>query len=67
VDTVGGRLVVFIDALSVRGKPVPEKVLNALKSKNLAENASENPQLAEVLQKLDSVAVRGDRLVIRAK
>jgi hypothetical protein len=68
VDTVAGRIVVFIDSLSVRGKPVSAHVMGALRSKNLAEKASEkNPKTAAMLQKLDAVAVRGDRLVIKAK
>ena len=67
VDTAAGRLVVFMDSLSVRGKPVPEKFMSTIRSKNLAEKAFENPKAAEVLQKLDSVTVRDGKLTIKAK
>ena len=67
VNTVAGRLVVFIDTLSVRGKPVPDQFMSAIRSRNLAEKVAEEPKTAEVLQKLDSVSVRDGQLVIKAK
>ncbi len=67
VDTAAGRLLVFMDSLSVRGKAVPDQFMAAIRSKNLAEKAFENPKSAEVLQKIDSIAVRDGKLVIKAK
>ena len=67
VNTVSGRFMVFIDSLNVRGKTVPDVALSQIRSKNLAEELLKNPKSASVLQKLESVTVRDDRLVIKAK
>lgn len=67
VDTAAGRLVVFMDSLSVRGKPLPEALMSTVRTKNLAEKAMENPQAAAALHKLDSVKVSDGKLVIKAK
>jgi len=67
VDTAAGRLVVFMDTLTVRGKALPDQLMNAIRSRNLAEKAFENPKAAAVLQKLDSVAVRDGKLFVKAK
>jgi len=67
VETAAGRLLVFMDALSVRDKPVPEKFMAGIRSKNLAEDATKKPETAALLQKLDSVAVRDGKLHIKSK
>lgn len=67
VATAAGRLVVFLDSLSVRGKPVPPPFMEAVRSRNLAERAMQDPKAAAVLKKLDSVAVQDGTLVIKAK
>ncbi|NLG01483.1 MAG: hypothetical protein GX565_15235, partial [Lentisphaerae bacterium] len=67
VSTVAGRLVVFMDELSVRGKPVPEQMMRMLRTKNLAEKALENPKAAPVLRRIESVRVEDGRIVISAK
>ena len=67
VETAAGRLVVFMDSLSVRGKPVPEQFMGTIRTRNLAEKAFENPKVAAVLEKLESVTVRDGKLVIKAK
>lgn len=67
VETAAGRLLVFMDALSVRGQPVPEQFMAGIRSKNLAEEATKKPEDAALLQKLDSVTVRDGKLCIKAK
>ena len=67
VETAAGRLLVFMDALSVRGKPVPENFMAGIRSKNLAEDAAKKPKAAALLEKLDSVTVRDGKLRIKSK
>ena len=67
VNTVGGRPVVFLDSLTVRGKPASSSFLEAVRSKNLAERALDNPKYADVMRRIESINVRDDRLVIKAK
>ncbi len=67
VETAAGRLLVFMDALSVRGQPVPDQYMAGIRSKNLAEDATKKPETAALLQKLESVTVRDGTLRIVAK
>lgn len=67
VDTAAAGLMVFLDDLKVRGKPLPPQVMQVLRDKNLAEKAGQDPKAAAVLQKLQSVSVRDGKLVIKAK
>ncbi len=67
VETAAGRLLVFMDALSVRGAPVPDSMMAGIRAKNLAEEFAKKPEQAAVLDKLESVAVRDGRLIVRSK
>ncbi len=67
VSTVSGRFVVFMDSLSVRGKAVPDQVMAAIRSKNLAERALEHPKAAQILQHIEKVTVANGRMVIEAR
>ena len=68
VGTTGGRLVVFMDSVSLNGKTPSETVMAALRGKNLAEDANKRPEQAAVLDKVESIAVRDGalRIVSRA-
>ena len=67
VETAAGRLLVFLDALSVRGKPIPENFMAGMRNKNLAEEAAKKPENAALIEKLDSVTVRDGKLRIKSK
>ena len=67
VGTTGGRLVVFMDSVSLNGKAPSETVMAGLRGKNLAEDANKQPEQAAVLDKVESVAVRDGALRIVSK
>jgi hypothetical protein len=67
VDTAAAGLLVFLDDLKVSGKPLPAFIMGALRDQNLAENAMQDPKAAAILQKLESVAVRDGKLILRSK
>jgi hypothetical protein len=67
VDMAAGRLLVFLDELSVRGKPVPDSFMAGIRAKNLAEEAAKKPESAALLEKLESVSVRDGKLIIKSK
>lgn len=64
VGTAAGRLLVFMDSLTLNGKSPPESFMNGLRAKNLAEDANRRPELAELMDKLQSVVVRDGMLRI---
>lgn len=68
VSLENGVLVVILDQATVRGNPVPGFIMSKLRQKNLAEDLPrQNPDLAEALQKLESIEVKDGRIIIRSK
>lgn len=67
VETAAGRLLVFMDQLSVRGKPLPEPFMAGIRGQNLAENAANDPKAQAALEKIESISVRDGKLRIVSK
>jgi len=67
VSLEDGFLRVTLDALEVKGKPVPATFIDQLRAKNLAEDASRNPKNAEAIQKLESIQVKDGKVIIKAR
>lgn len=62
-----GTLMVTLQSLEVRGKPLPEQVLDALRRENLAKNAYNDPELAGFLNRLASLVVQDGTLILAGK
>jgi len=56
-----------METLTVRGKPVPEQLMSAIRSRNLADQAIKNPKAAQILQHIEKVTVEDGRVVIESK
>ena len=67
VSLEDGFLRVTLDALEVKGKPVPATFIDQLRTKNLAEDASRNPENAEAIRKLESIQVKDGKVIIKAR
>lgn len=59
-----GIPLIQIQTLSVKGKPVPEQFLAALKEENLAANLVNKPETARILQRIKSVRIEGGKLIL---
>lgn len=64
VELVQGRLVLFVDSADVNGRQLPDEIMNALRGRNLAEDANQDPDVRRALEKIGSIAVRDGNLVI---
>ncbi|MGD0536977.1 MAG: hypothetical protein ABSC03_04955 [Verrucomicrobiota bacterium] len=64
VSLQNGALVVTPQDLVVKGQPVPEAFMTQLRGQNLAESATQNPQVADTMRKLESILVKDGRLTI---
>ena len=56
------RLVLFADNLAVKGDPVPDLIMNAIRSRNLAGRLGEMPEIKEILERLDAIKVADGQL-----
>ncbi len=62
-----GVLVVTAESGEVNGRPLSEQFLAGIRGKNLAEDATKNPDNAALLAKLESVQVKDGKIIITPK
>jgi hypothetical protein len=67
VSLENGVLIVTAKEVRVKGKPLPETFMSALRHENLAKDAYKDPKNAEVIRKVDSLRVDDGRVVIKAR
>lgn len=67
VGMVAGQLVLYITAVEVKGKTLPEQFMNEFRTKNLAEDSNKKPEVIAVLSKLESIELRDNQLRIVPK
>ena len=59
-----GVLVVTIDSLEVNGKQPPEQLMSDLRKKNLAKDAYENPENAEMIRRFESIQIKDGTIIL---
>lgn len=64
--TDGTPVVRLVDG-EVRGEPVPEYVIAALRNENLAENIDDDPDVRETLRRFESLIVEDDRIILKPR
>lgn len=64
VSLENGILIVRPSAAEVKGQPLPDEFIEALRTENMAKRAYEDPKIAAILQKLERIEVRDGKLVI---
>jgi hypothetical protein len=62
-----GNLIVIMTGAEVNGEKLPQDFIDAMAQQNLARDVYNNPDAAKVLRKFDSVAVEGDKLVLKVR
>jgi hypothetical protein len=67
INLVDGRLLVFLESLEVRGKPVPEEFMKKIRSENLAKEAQSDPEIVSIINGLKSIDVADGYLTIIPK
>jgi hypothetical protein len=63
----GGVLIVTLQDLEVKGKPLPPEAMAQLRAENLAQDAYKDPKQAEVLRKIESIEVKDGKITIRSR
>ncbi len=67
VSLQNGVLNVVAEDVKVKGKPLPESFMAALRAQNLAQDAYKRPENAEVLSKLESIEIKDGRVIVKAR
>ncbi len=67
LSLTNGTLSVFLDAVEVKGKPIPARFMGDLKRMNFAEGVNRQPGHVKTLQALESLEVNDGQILIKAK
>ena len=62
-----GRLQLSLDQLKVKDQPIPEDIMNQIRTVNLGEKAEDNPEGRRVLRQIESITVENGHLMILPK
>ena len=62
-----GQVQLQVTALSVNGRSLPRRLLDAISRVNLAAEAATHPTTADYVRRVEHIAVEGEKLVIRFK
>lgn len=64
IGTLAGRPAVFIEDLQVGGRSLPRQILDEMRNENLLKDALSDPDSREFFDRIQSLRIEGDRLVI---
>jgi len=67
LELSAGRLAVYLDSAEVGGNVLPEELMGPLRAENLAEKVNQDPDVAAILDKLQSVTIQNGTLSIVPK
>jgi len=62
-----GVLLVTLEDLQVKGKPLPAQMLAQFKKQNLAEDIQKDAQTAQTIQKFESIRVTNGAVVLKSR
>ncbi len=62
-----GSLLVMLDDLEVKGKPLPAQFLSPMKKQNLARDAQQDPKAAQAIQKFDTIRIQDGAVIVKNK
>ena len=67
VGLTNSILSVMLDSLEVKGKPMPEKFMTALRGQNMAANANNDPKESAFISRFESILVTNGTIILKAK
>lgn len=67
VSLENGVLIVTAQEIRVKGVPIPESFMGALRRENLAKEAYKDPQNAETIRKFESIQVEDSQVTVKAR
>jgi hypothetical protein len=67
VVLVNSQLFVTADSVEVKGKPLPEKFMAGLRTRNLAADATSDPDTAAAIAKIESLEIKDGQAIITPK
>lgn len=62
-----GILIVIMTEAEVNGEKLPQDFIDAMAKQNLAKDVYNDPDAAKVLRNFDSVAIEGDKLILKVR
>jgi len=67
VSMENGVLLITADTVTLNGKPLPDRLMAALRNENMARDAYRRPKTAEMLRKIESIKIKDGRIAIKPR
>jgi hypothetical protein len=67
VSLDGGVLVVTLDSANVKGEPIPDAIMQALRKENLAKDLYKDKENVEIIRRFDSIRIEDDKIIAKLK
>ena len=64
ISITNGTVTLNVEQIIVDGRPFPDRFMDAIRSRNLATELNNNPRASAGLNRLQSIQVKDDKLVI---
>jgi hypothetical protein len=64
IALTNGTLFLSLQSLAIKGRPIPEKYMQQVRSQNLAQGVNDDPKASAGLSKLKSIEVKDGKIVI---
>lgn len=62
-----GILVVSLDSAEVKGKPIPESIMQGVRKQNLAKDLYKDKDTAEMIRRFKSIRIEDDKIIAELK
>lgn len=67
VSLENGQLLVTLQDVEVKGKPLPAPIMEQLRQENIAKDAMKDSDTANAIRKFDSIRVEDGKLILKSK
>ncbi|MEM9015442.1 MAG: hypothetical protein AAGC68_00415 [Verrucomicrobiota bacterium] len=64
IDMRAQRPALFIEELSVAGRPLPQELMEAFRSENLLKEAQSDPELKKFFDKISEIKIENNQLIV---
>jgi hypothetical protein len=64
IALTNGALFLSLQSLAIKGRPIPEKYMQQVRAQNLAQGINDDPKSSAGLNKLKSIEVKDNKIVI---
>lgn len=64
ITTIGGQPAVFIQNIAAGDTPIPQVLIDSLKTENLLQNQNSDPKMQKAMEKIQEIKIENNQIVV---